>query len=127
MGEPIDTSGQYRDIEIERPYFEHPVAANLTPKQLDLAVAMSYVSEDLWFAGWMSGCEFTFWRAMQGEDAGEHIPPEWLQVFRELSAEIGGWIVWRGGETLEDIDDWGCYFVPIDEWRAAIAKAGGEA
>lgn len=83
-----------------------------------LYARMSAVSEACWCAGWMSGTEYTLWRAVA---SGE--PQTWgagiieqadIEALRELAELAGGW--WRRGAGYER------EFVGIAEWRAHYAE-----
>lgn len=84
----------------------------LTTFQRSLAEAMSAISEARWYAGWLSGLEFTLWECLQ--DAGVNfLTIEETHNLRNLSEACGGWIVW-------DDDHWdvneGYRFVATEEW-----------
>lgn len=127
-----DITAVYAEIQTERRNADPDDRKRLTPRQLDLATCMSCISEEDSFAGWLHGLEYRLWAiAMEGaepESVGMHaIAPEWLQVLRELSAEVGGWIVWRDErDGMIHLDQWGCYFVTLGEW-AGIRKDRGAA
>jgi len=86
----------------------------LTPKQWQLANAMSAISEECYAAGWLSGLEYTLWRFITYEESDARwgwstIETARLDNLRTLALDIGGWIVWD--------DDLGEVFLTFDEWK----------
>lgn len=98
--------------EAEETAYNASVARSPDPgAALMLEHEMRDLSEDHYCAGWMSGLEYTLWRAVTTEpmvaiDYGIGvITLAELQSLRELSGKAGGWWTHRR-------------FVPMDEWVA---------
>lgn len=97
--------------------------AHLTEDQQTLYRAMSDISEDCWYAGWLHGNEFHIWNALQSGELGyglTEINRNDLDTVKALSEKVGGWIVWRDDEHGLPLEEWGPYFVPMDEWLAIV-------
>jgi hypothetical protein len=96
-----------------------------TWKERALYALMSDISEDCWCAGWMMGTEYVLWD-MAANPAGSldwgqsTVDPRQLADLREMSQEIGGWIVWwdDAHDALLPPDEWGPRVVTFDEWDA---------
>lgn len=102
--------------------------SRFTPDMHLLYQLMSDISERCYFAGWMAGNEFRLWAAVVDpadnlEYGRRAISPNEVTELRALSETLGGWIVWGDDEMGLKIDDWGPYFVPMDEWRARYEYA----
>lgn len=81
---------------------------------------MSAVSEDYWFAGWLSSLEYDLWRMVEGGERSYGIgvvTEHEVSELRRLSAEAGGWFKWS-----DDAGD--AVFVPLNEWVAALQAQG---
>lgn len=90
-------------------------------KQQELYDTMSFISEDCYFASWIMGNEYGIWNALQtvNRSYGDgEISDYGIDKLRQLSQELGGWIIWVDDEDLPDmpIDDWGPRFVPMASW-----------
>lgn len=88
----------------------------LTVKQQELADLMSDISEEEYFAGWLSGLEYSLWyRVIDTDNMDDEVI-----ALRKLSEEIGGWIIWWDDSNDESLidkpDEWGNVFVPMAEW-----------
>ena len=93
----------------------------LTLAQTELAQLMSDISEEQYFAGWLSGLEYDLWALLQHDDPdhtgafrGTH--PRDIRRLRELSAVTGGWIVWSD-HADRDIEH-----VPMSQWETLYAS-----
>ena len=92
-----------------------------TPDQKALYDLMSDISEDCFFAVWITGNEYGVWDAINGNARGyEQASAEQLQKCRELSNLINGWVIWRDDQDDPDmpLEEWGPYFIGMDEWIA---------
>ncbi len=69
---------------------------------------MSWISEEYWCAGWLSGLEYILWDAVTGRRENVCSPEE-IAELKYLSEKCGGWIIWD--ERVE-----GERFAPMDEW-----------
>src|SRR5690348_8549344 len=85
----------------------------MTPHAAALRDYMSELSEEAYYAGWMTDLEYALW------DAVEHGPrsygrleltQEHLGKLRELSAACGGWIRFPEDAAEEE-------FVPLETWK----------
>ena len=92
----------------------------LTLAQSELAELMSDISEDQYFAGWLTGLEYDLWALLQSSDAqrvgafgGTHRRD--IRRLRDLSAATNGWIVWL------DHADPDLKHMPLDKWEAHYA------
>lgn len=88
----------------------------LSRDEFALYSAMSDISEELWFAGWMGGLEFTLWAALQG-DSLEGVDRNALANVAALSVKTGKWMVWRSGQDLP-VESHGPYAIPLAEWTS---------
>lgn len=96
-------------------------------KKAELAMLMSDISEECWFAGWMAGNEYALWDAIQ--EGGERgygvaaITDEQAERLKALSDEVGAWPVWEDEVPDDDSID-GLYlrWIPLGEWREHIAE-----
>ncbi|MCF8169190.1 MAG: hypothetical protein K9K38_05340 [Rhodoferax sp.] len=82
---------------------------HLTDAQWQLYDLMSQISEDSFCAGWLGGCEYDIWQALQGPDpwpASRAMSPRHLRLCRKISKEIDGWMYWANGPQ----------FVPMAQW-----------
>jgi hypothetical protein len=91
----------------------------LTKKQAQLCELMHQISQDCYCAGWMSQNEFRLWSAVvDPTDDLEYgfaaISPDEVMQLRQLSEEIGGWIVWDG-----EIGD--LVFLSLEAWQKRYA------
>lgn len=81
-----------------------------------LAQVMSDLSEEAYFAGWMSGCEYDIWSELQaGREAWYIRDGHAVITLKLLSGMIDGWIAWD-----EEIMDTRYY--PTSEWLAMYDK-----
>ena len=92
-----------------------------------LAMLMSELSEEHMTAGWEGGLECTLWDALQGKPLWtnwQNIRPDRLEMLREMSAELGGWLVSDYDEHDKDYGNLmhGLRFVPLSEWQEIYAK-----
>ena len=81
------------------------MTSDLTPDQQELAVYMSKLSEEAYFAGWMADLEFDLWEAMNGkiQEYGRlKFTVEHKDRLRTLSQRVDGWIIFcdQGEETF---------------------------
>lgn len=81
---------------------------------LELANAMSEISEECICAGWIMGNEHILWGLMTGESTigyGHGEPTEMdLKILRELHARAGGWIYLGSDGVL--------HFASTEEWNS---------
>ena len=82
-------------------------------KQQALASLMRAISEDCWYAGWMTGLEFRLWQIVQNPEDNFYgvatVSKEDIQTLKEISDEISGWIAWsekEGGQVFVSMDEW---------------------
>jgi hypothetical protein len=81
---------------------------------------MSYLSEEMWCAGWMTGCEYALWADLTGQEvAGKRawgIAEEDKEDLRFLHEAAGGWVMWSedAGEKV---------FLSTEAWLAHLARA----
>jgi hypothetical protein len=73
-----------------------------------LARLMSWISEDYWCAGWLSGLEYELWDAVTGKQEGVCSSEE-VEQLKYLSEKCGGWIVWDDQERDTK-------FLPMEAW-----------
>lgn len=93
---------------------------------LGLLGLMTGISEDLYCAGWMSGLEFSMWRAANSPTDFQFgmgaVLERQRRLLRDLADEARGWWVWE--------DSTGPRFIALDVWIARVAaldaKAAGE-
>lgn len=100
---------------------------DLTVKQRELAELMSEISGDCYCAGWMSGLEYALWNLVLYPSGPRHygqseVPLADIKQMDMLSQEIGGWIVWKDDEDGLPLEEWGEYFIPMDQWIEMYAK-----
>ncbi|HEY9835434.1 MAG TPA: hypothetical protein V6D27_00840 [Vampirovibrionales bacterium] len=57
---------------------------------------MSLLSEEMWFAGWRTGCEELFW-AWLHDDSQTALDPDDKNFLAELAHQCEGWWMW--GDT----------------------------
>ena len=69
---------------------------------------MSWISEEYWCAGWLSGLEYVLWDALTGRQKGACSPEE-IEELKYLSEKCGGWIIWDEQAKDERL-------VPREEW-----------
>ena len=116
-------AGEHQDAGDENgtPISGRKTRPGLTLAQTELAQLMSDISEEQYFAGWLSGLEYDLWALLQDDDPdhtsafrGTH--PQDIGRLRELSAVTGGWIVWS--------DHAGCDIehVPMRQWETLYAS-----
>ncbi len=95
-------------------------------KQRELYETMSDISEDCYCAGWMMGLECAIWGALQDGDRrygmGE-MDAEQLERCRELSRELGGWIIWVDDDEVPGLPlaEWGARFLTMPRWLEMVA------
>lgn len=81
-----------------------------------LSLLMSEISEECMSASWHMGLEYILWDAVLGKHLWSRwngITPVQRDMLRELSQELGGWVVWNPDDkSAEDT-----VFVPISEWQ----------
>jgi len=89
-------------------------------KQQALASLMSNISENSWCAGWMDGLEFRLWQMVQDPEDNLYgraiVSKEKIQILKEISDEISGWIAWsekEGKEVFVSMNEW---LTNYDEW-----------
>lgn len=88
-----------------------------------LATLMSDISEEVYAAGWIEGCEWTLWDLLVGWRATEvavwarHDITDRMPELDRLQRTADGWVWWR--ECMS--------FVEADRWRRLVAarKARG--
>ena len=99
---------------------------NMNEKQRELYETMSGISEDCYFAGWMSGLEYAIWGALQGGGRrygiGE-MDDEQLEKCRALATELDGWVIWVDDDydAHLPVEEWGPRFVATDKWLEMLA------
>ena len=103
-------------------------ADKLTPKQRELYLLMSEISEDCYCAGWMHGNEFRLWDAVTDAADPLHygmseIAREDVDRLRALHEEIGGWIEWCDDSDGLPLGEWGPYFIPTAAWLHKVGKS----
>ena len=77
---------------------------------------ISGISEEYWYAGWLTCLEFDLWDVQAGSKYGHGIVTErQVTLLRLLSEECEGWWHWK-----EDADN--PQFISLDEWRTILAK-----
>ena len=100
--------------------------ANFTESQRELYDLMSDISEDCYCAGWLMGNEYNIWAALQDGDLSYGrgvMDAESLERFRELSAELQGWIIWADDDMDKDmpVAEWGPRFITLGKWIQMVA------
>ncbi len=98
----------------------------LTQKQQELADLMQEISEDCYCAGWISGLEYALWSFVLYPSGPRNYGQRGVSLadierLDKLSQEIGGWIHWLDSEEAPH-QDWGEYFIPMDQWIEMYAK-----
>lgn len=94
--------------------------------QRELYETMSAISEDCYCAQWMLGLEHAIWGALQDGDRrygmGE-MDAERLERCRELSHELGGWIIWVDDDEVPGLPlaEWGARFLTMPRWLEMAA------
>lgn len=75
---------------------------------LGLLGLMTGISEEFWCAGWLTGLEFSLWKAPTGMRFGQgSITERQSQLLKLLSEESDGWWCWQNGEaTFVCMADW---------------------
>lgn len=85
-----------------------------------LSLLMSEISEDCMCAGWEIGLEYALWDALLGKPLWgrwNSITPEQIEMLRELSHELGGWVIWNPDpNATEDT-----LFLPLSDWQKKYA------
>ena len=100
---------------------------DFTDKQRELYELMSDISEDCYFAGWMTGLEYAIFGALQDGDLsygmGE-MDSDQVEEVRALSKELDGWIVWVDSDDEPDLpcEEWGPRFIPMADWLKKVAR-----
>lgn len=82
-------------------------------KEQALADWISIVSEVDYAAGWKTGIEFELWEAIHSDKEVSQLRATTHKHLCEISAEIGGWIVWCYEANEER-------FVDLAEWEALV-------
>lgn len=100
---------------------------HLEPLQRALYELMSEISEGCYFAGWLSGNEYTLWEMVAEPSADrrygmDEVSERDIQQMREISADIGGWIEWRDDEQGLPVGEWGPYFISMSDWLEKFAN-----
>jgi len=83
---------------------------------------MSGISEDYWYAAWLSGLEYTLWDAITGK--GKPVcSPEEIEQLKYLAEKCGGWIIWDERAKTKDSYQWksGCDCTKQSGIRKAIS------
>lgn len=94
----------------------------LTSDQDGVAQLMSWISEDHYSAGWLSGLEYSLWDYVSGNcdpclSFGFSAPNQGLiKLLKHGSEMIGGWIAYDF-----DSED-GRVFVPMAEWERLYSE-----
>ena len=82
-----------------------------------LSMLMSEISEEAYCASWEAGAEYAIWDVVQGVSSDfrwkDSISTDQMIMLRELSAELGGWLVFD-----ESSDDY-VRLAPMEEWKRA--------
>jgi hypothetical protein len=79
-------------------------------KQRALYQLMSDISEECYYAGWMSGNEYTLWEMVSDPKASRRygqseVSEEQIAELRAISNEVGGWVRWHDWDRLESKGD----------------------
>ena len=86
-----------------------------------LLCLMTGISEGYWCAGWMSGLEYSLWKAHSGDAFYSHYYTDRQKtLLRLLAEEAGGWWVWSDKEQEPK-------FLRMDDWLARFAPKPGDA
>lgn len=101
LSRPKDRQFMERQLEIS--------PNSLPGEQLDLAYAMSEISEEFDFAIWLGGCEFDLWTMVTGGSrfwggSNREVAAEDIAELKRLSEITGGWI------------DGYLHFIPLNDW-----------
>lgn len=83
--------------------------------QYGLLCLMTGISEEFWAAGWMSGLEFSLWRAANGGERGYgmgKISDRQATLLKLLSDEAEGWWIYE--------DSIGPRFLSMKAWLAKL-------
>lgn len=106
------------------------MAAELTIEEQRLASLMSDISEECWYAGWLSGLEYELWSLIVNGVPDEYAPGTGLSFGQCAKSEIEGmvkeiellarsinrWIIYSDGEPeLRSIS--------LDEWEQVYQVA----
>lgn len=99
---------------------------HFTEKQRELFSAMVEISESCYAAHWISGNEYAIWDALQtgctlyGRGT---MDLDLLRRCSDLSRELNGWIAWLDDSHDPElsVEDWGAYFVPMDDWLKLVS------
>jgi hypothetical protein len=101
-----------------------PAEESLTPDEFALYSAMSDISEERWFAGWMGGNEYELWSAMQDGEIGD-FNRNTLAYIAAMSVKTGKWIVWHSdadaslsGPRAVSLFDWMAIYEAKNDMRA---------
>lgn len=97
--------------------------SDFSAKQRELYDTMSDISEDLYFAGWISGNEYMIWDALTGKPPkNATLPQDLLEEVRLLSEELDGWIIWLDDSLLPElpVELWGAVFLPKNWWLKMV-------
>ena len=86
----------------------------LTPDEFALYSAMSDISEERYFAGWIGGNEFELWAALRNGDNGG-LNRNTLAYIAAMSVKTGKWIVWHSDA---DFSLSGPRAISLTEWLA---------
>lgn len=103
-----------------------------TEKKIELALLMSDISEDCFYAGWISGLEYTLWGMTldpSKNQFGVHeVPLSEIEKVKLLSREIGEWPVWADDDEpgAEDVDGLWLKWLPLDEWEKTYSVLEAE-
>lgn len=68
----------------------------LKPIEYALYELMSALSEASWCAGWLIGCEYTFWQLAEAADPDRRWA-ELIAAIKALSELADRWIIWQDG------------------------------
>ena len=112
-----DTDAPDDGLELSTPISGRRALPGLTLAESELAQLMSDISEDQYFAGWLTGLEYDLWALLQASDTGRigafsNTHPRDIRRLRELSAATNGWIV------LADHANPDLQHMPLDKWEA---------
>jgi hypothetical protein len=80
-----------------------------------LCARMSEISEDAWFAGWLTGLEFTLWHVAETDTTDGRICELEARSIVNMARELRCWWVWGDdGPTRLSLGEW----LPMYEaWR----------
>ncbi len=103
-----------RLFEVNWDYLEEVRPKNESQKSVNPEAAYSLVnlisklSEDYFFAGWLTGIEYALWDTVEGSSPIKPFSQEEIKQLRGLSIVCQGWWYWN--------DDSGEKFISLSNW-----------